>query len=116
MPLGRGPELNLDESLTLASPVGNRVDRHDHLCFKLCGDGNEFYEWFNSVGQKTTLWQPFHDKDSGPLRLDVPALPCQVTLIFYIQELPEITVDGVPAGERIQIGRQLDGRQTWIIS
>ncbi len=54
---GQGVALNLDESLSLGSPVGNRVEGYDHLCFLLAGPEGSCHFADETGGALTLRWQ-----------------------------------------------------------
>lgn len=88
--------LNLAESLTLGSYVGNKVDVYDHLCIHLLPDGETESEWVDTVANESFYWRVEQEKQAGRVKITVPPAPYALTLKLFVKGHPQVDCGGAP--------------------
>jgi len=83
--------LNFDHTLQPGSPVGNRVDEYQQLCFYVFPEiGETIQEWVDPLSGQTFIWQIAYHPEENRLVLHIPAIPYGFILIIP-GEMPEQT-------------------------
>lgn len=84
--------LNLGQSLSLGSAVGNQVDRYQHLCFRLYPEGGLNYHWYDHLDGRSYAIQSGRMAD-GRLTVTLPPIPYPVILIVCGLSIDHVTLD-----------------------
>ena len=85
--------LNLGDSFSLGSNVGNAVDEYQNLCFKLYPQQNGTVRWYDYVQKQSYEFSYAQELNADRLNISFPLTNPAISLLLYVDQATKIVVN-----------------------